>query len=103
MVEVNNWLSEEDFAIHWHGLSLKDGNDKDCVVGLTQSQFGLVKASFVNSDWGTMKLELFGKNDSSLLDRFPTLTIVTRYHAHSEVQGSDRLYGPLVVRSTTGN
>ena len=75
----NNLADNEGLAIHWHGLYMRNANDMDGTLGLTQSAI---------PQGGSMRYE-FDIAD----DQCGTFW----YHAHSQLQRADGLYGGLVV------
>lgn len=83
-VEVNVYNDIEEnghpgVAIHWHGLTMKDANEMDGVVGLTQCA-------------------IQSKTRFTYRFRIPDHQAGTFwYHAHSGVQRADGLYGGFVV------
>ncbi|KUJ20809.1 uncharacterized protein LY89DRAFT_611217 [Mollisia scopiformis] len=87
VIEVYNGLEVEGTAIHWHGLKMQNMNNMDGVVGLTQSPI-LPGESF------TYKFTILEEQAGTFW-----------YHAHSELQRADGLYGPLIVheRLNTAN
>ncbi|KAG5927906.1 hypothetical protein E4U42_001583 [Claviceps africana] len=83
-VEVNVYNGVEQWghpgvSIHWHGLTMKDANEMDGVVGLTQCAIRY-KKSF------TYRFRIPDDEAGTFW-----------YHAHSEVQRADGLYGGIVV------
>lgn len=81
IVHVENALESADdgISIHWHGLYMKGHNDMDGAVGFTQCAIPP----------GRNLTYEFGISD----DQHGTFW----YHAHSEAQRSDGLYGGLVI------
>lgn len=79
IVHVENDLKEEGTAIHWHGLNMRDANNMDGAIGITQS---LIAPG-----------EIFTYNFSISDDQYGTFW----YHAHDQVQRADGLYGGIVV------
>lgn len=79
VVHVTNSLEEEGLSIHWHGLHMRNANSMDGAVGFTQCPIpshGLFTYEFDIED-----------NQSGTF----------WWHAHSQVQRGDGLYGGLVV------
>ena len=75
----NNLTDEQGLSIHWHGLFMRNANDMDGTLGLTQSaipQGGAMKYEFEIAD-----------------DQCGTFW----YHAHSQLQRADGLYGGLII------
>ncbi|TVY28515.1 Laccase-2, partial [Lachnellula hyalina] len=79
MVEVKNGLDDEGTAIHWHGLSMKGVNEMDGVVGVTQ-------CAIAPGQHFTYKFKIQDDQAGTFW-----------YHAHSDVQRADGLYGAFVV------
>lgn len=80
-----NGVETEDTAIHWHGLEMRGFNDMDGVIGVTQSPIRPgesfeYKFKISNNQAGTFW-----------------------YHAHSELQRADGLYGALIVHEASAN
>ncbi|OJJ51726.1 hypothetical protein ASPZODRAFT_55640 [Penicilliopsis zonata CBS 506.65] len=78
-VEVWNSLADEEVSIHWHGLLMRGANHMDGATGITQCAIP-PGASYTYR----FRIEQEG-------------TFWYEYHAHSDVQRSDGLYGGLVV------
>lgn len=79
-IHVLNLLpDDEEVAIHWHGLHMRDANRMDGVVGVTQEAI-ISRKSFLYD---------FQIAD----DQAGTFW----YHSHSELQRADGLYGGLIV------
>ncbi|KAN0090500.1 multicopper oxidase [Hyaloscypha variabilis] len=78
-IEVFNF-SEEEISLHWHGLHMRGANHMDGPVGITQCAI---------------------KQGGKFTYRVPIgdQTGTFWYHAHSEVQRADGLYGGLIVHS----
>ncbi|KAH8805453.1 iron transport multicopper oxidase fet3 [Xylogone sp. PMI_703] len=78
-IEVFN-SAEEEVSLHWHGLHMRGANHMDGPVGITQCAI---------------------KQGRSFTYRVPIGDQVGTfwYHAHSEVQRADGLYGGLVVHN----
>jgi FtsP/CotA-like multicopper oxidase with cupredoxin domain len=75
----NNLTGEEGLAMHWHGLFMRNANKMDGALGLTQSAIpsgGIMVYEYDIAD-----------------DQCGTFW----YHAHSQLQSADGLYGGLVV------
>jgi FtsP/CotA-like multicopper oxidase with cupredoxin domain len=70
---------DEGLSIHWHGLNMKGSNEMDGAVGFTQCPIPKGK------DF-TYEFQI----DSAQSGTF-------WYHAHSQVQRADGLYGGLIV------
>ncbi|TVY13380.1 L-ascorbate oxidase [Lachnellula arida] len=79
VVEVKNRLDEEGTAIHWHGLSMQGVNEMDGVVEVTQ-------CAIAPGQHFTYKFKIQDDQAGTFW-----------YHAHSDVQRADGLYGALVV------
>lgn len=79
IIHVKNELESEGVSIHWHGLSMRKANSMDGAVGITQCPIRQGK-SF------TYDFEV-DENQSGTF----------WWHAHSEVQRGDGMYGGLVV------
>jgi FtsP/CotA-like multicopper oxidase with cupredoxin domain len=75
----NNIEDDEGLSIHWHGLNMKGTNHMDGAVGLTQCPIPKGKMF-------TYEFEIDKAQHGSYW-----------YHAHSQVQRADGLYGGLVV------
>jgi len=78
-VEVINGLDDEGVAIHWHGLWMRDYNNMDGAVGITQDP---IQAG-----------ERFVYRFKIMEDQVGTFW----YHAHNQEQRSDGLSGALIV------
>ena len=79
VVHVTNSLASEGVSIHWHGLEMRGANEMDGAVGINQCPIppgGTFTYDFVigNENYGTFW-----------------------WHAHSQVQRGDGMYGGLVV------
>jgi FtsP/CotA-like multicopper oxidase with cupredoxin domain len=81
IVHVENGLTADDegVSIHWHGLYMNGFNDMDGAVGFTQCPI---------PPGGNMTYDFRIDND-----QHGTFW----YHAHSQVQRGDGLYGGLVI------
>ncbi|TVY84216.1 Oxidoreductase ptaE [Lachnellula suecica] len=78
-IRVTNGLAEEGVSIHWHGLHMRNANSMDGAVGCTQCPITSGK---------TFKYEFdVDENQSGTF----------WWHAHSQVQRGDGMYGGLVV------
>ncbi|VBB83984.1 Putative Multicopper oxidase [Podospora comata] len=77
-VKVNNLIWDESTTIHWHGIHQRNTTWMDGVAGISQCAIPPGK-SF------TYEFEI--------IDQRGTFW----YHAHSKVQYTDGLYGPIVV------
>ncbi|KAG5930702.1 hypothetical protein E4U53_002171, partial [Claviceps sorghi] len=75
---VKQW-GHPGVSIHWHGLTMKDANEMDGVMGLTQCAIRY-KKSF------TYRFRIADDQAGTFW-----------YHAHSGVQRADGLYGGIVV------
>lgn len=80
VINVSNQLAgDEGISIHWHGLHMRNQNQYDGAVGLTQnpispgSNFTYV-ITIADDQWGTFW-----------------------YHAHDQVQRADGLFGAFIV------
>ena len=78
-VHVQNDLHDEGLSIHWHGLNMKGTNEMDGAVGFTQCPI---------PEGGNFTYEF-------QIDDLQSGTFW--YHAHSQVQRADGLYGGLIV------
>ncbi|KAG0647113.1 Cell surface ferroxidase fetC [Hyphodiscus hymeniophilus] len=78
-IEIFNF-AEEEVSLHWHGLHMRGANHMDGPVGVTQCTI---------------------KHGRSFTYRIPTdeQEGTFWYHAHSEVQRADGLYGGLVIHN----
>lgn len=85
-IHVTNQLRgpEEKISIHWHGLNMRSANSMDGASGFTQCSIPS-GGSFVYD------FEI----DSDSVGTF-------WYHAHSDVQRGDGMYGGLVVHDVKG-
>lgn len=79
VVHVTNNLSEDGISIHWHGLKMRNRNSMDGAIGITQCPIS-VGGKF------TYEFEV----DEDQAGTF-------WWHAHSQVQRGDGMYGGLVV------
>ncbi|KAF8849353.1 hypothetical protein BDZ45DRAFT_680586 [Acephala macrosclerotiorum] len=79
IVEVYNGLESEDTAIHWHGLEMRDANAMDGVVGLTQSPIR-------PGETFTYRFKISDDQTGTFW-----------YHAHSELQRADGVYGTMII------
>ncbi|KAK4204973.1 multicopper oxidase-domain-containing protein [Triangularia verruculosa] len=77
-VKVNNHLPDESTAIHWHGIHQRNTTWMDGVTGV--SQCGIPPGKTFTYEF-------------HLIDQRGTFW----YHAHSKVQYTDGLYGPIVI------
>jgi FtsP/CotA-like multicopper oxidase with cupredoxin domain len=78
-IHVTNQLDSDAVSIHWHGLSMRGANAMDGAPGFTQCSI-LPGASF------TYEFDI----DADASGTF-------WYHAHSQVQRGDGMYGGLIV------
>ncbi|KAH7364873.1 multicopper oxidase family protein [Rhexocercosporidium sp. MPI-PUGE-AT-0058] len=79
VIHVTNSLPSEETSFHWHGLEMRGSNNMDGAVGLTQCPIPSGRSftyEFVVSE-----------------ENFGTFW----WHAHSQVQRGDGMYGGLVV------
>lgn len=76
---------EGGISIHWHGLAMRDANEMDGVVGLTQCAIGLGRSY-------TYRFRIADTQHGTFW-----------YHAHSGVQLADGLYGGLVVHQPSSS
>ncbi|KAH7400450.1 multicopper oxidase family protein [Cadophora sp. MPI-SDFR-AT-0126] len=79
LIHVTNSLASEGVSIHWHGLEMRGANEMDGAVGITQCHI-LPEKSFIYDF--VIGSENFG---------------TFWWHAHSQVQRGDGMYGGLVV------
>ncbi|KAK0745162.1 multicopper oxidase-domain-containing protein [Apiosordaria backusii] len=77
-VRVNNHLPDESTTIHWHGIHQRNTTWMDGVAGI--SQCGIPPGKSFTYEY-------------QIIDQRGTFW----YHAHSKVQYTDGLYGPIVV------
>ena len=79
VVHVTNELSSGDgVSIHWHGLEMRNANHMDGAVGLTQCPIPVNRTFTYEFDVGQQAGTFW-------------------WHAHSQVQRGDGMYGGLVV------
>lgn len=78
-IHVTNGLEAEGVSIHWHGLNMRGANDMDGAVGLTQCSIP-VGETFV------YEFEISEEQAGTFW-----------WHAHSQVQRGDGMYGGLIV------
>lgn len=79
VIHVENELESEGISIHWHGLYMRNANSMDGAVGITQCPIPGGKSFTYNFE--------VDENQSGTF----------WWHAHSEVQRGDGMYGGLVV------
>ncbi|OMP82501.1 Laccase-2 [Diplodia seriata] len=79
LVEVHN-EAVNSTSIHWHGLYQNGTNSMDGTVGITQCPI---------APGSSMRYEFSAANQSGTY----------WYHSHMAMQGSDGLFGPLVIHS----
>jgi FtsP/CotA-like multicopper oxidase with cupredoxin domain len=79
VIHVTNDLVDKDISIHWHGLSMRNANAMDGAVGFTQCPI---------SPGGKFTYEF---------EIEQTTSGTFWWHAHSQVQRGDGMYGGLVV------
>lgn len=79
IIHVKNELESEGISIHWHGLHMRNANAMDGAVGITQCP--LPKGRGFTYDFE--------------VDEYQSGTFW--WHAHSEIQRGDGMYGGLVV------
>ena len=75
----NNLADDEGLSIHWHGLFMRSANDMDGTLGITQPAI---------PQGGSMKYEF---------DVAEEQCGTFWYHAHSQLQRADGLYGGLII------
>ena len=84
IVQVKNNLTTEGVSIHWHGLHMRNANSMDGAVGFTQCSIPV---------GGTFSYDfLIDENQSGTF----------WWHAHSQVERGDGLYGGLVIHKPEG-
>ncbi|GJN67754.1 hypothetical protein PLICBS_001782 [Purpureocillium lilacinum] len=71
--------THDGLAVHWHGMLMKEANEMDGVVGVTQ-------CSIRPTDSFTYKFQIPQEQHGTFW-----------YHAHSAVKRADGLYGGLIV------
>jgi len=76
---VTNTLASEGVSIHWHGLEMRGANQMDGAVGITQCPVSPGETFIYDSVVGNENVGTFW------------------WHAHSQVQRGDGMYGGLVV------
>ncbi|OKL58237.1 hypothetical protein UA08_06387 [Talaromyces atroroseus] len=76
---VRNDLEDEEISLHWHGLYMRGANTMDGATGVTQCGIGPGKSFWYNFTISEAQSGTFW------------------YHAHSNVQRADGLYGGFVV------
>lgn len=80
IIHVTNSLSsEEGVSIHWHGLHMRNANSMDGAVGFTQ-------CPIANGTTFTYKFDVDKEQAGTFW-----------WHAHSQVQRGDGMYGGLVI------
>jgi FtsP/CotA-like multicopper oxidase with cupredoxin domain len=83
IVNVTNALEDEGLAIHWHGLEMRNANDMDGAVGITQRPIETGNSMVYDF--------IIGDHESGTF----------WYHGHDKTQRDDGLYGSLVVHKPT--
>ncbi|WPH04661.1 multicopper oxidase [Acrodontium crateriforme] len=79
VIEVENGLSDEGLALHWHGLTMRGANDMDGAVGVTQDPIPAGRK---------FKYEVpIGDDESGTF----------WWHAHENLQRGEGLFGGLVI------
>jgi FtsP/CotA-like multicopper oxidase with cupredoxin domain len=78
-IDVQNDLSDEGVTLHWHGLKLLGQNLFDGVVGFTQCPIPAGKSFTYSIQIGDQEYGTFW------------------WHAHSQVQRGDGIFGGLVI------
>jgi FtsP/CotA-like multicopper oxidase with cupredoxin domain len=81
VIQVINALPSEGVSIHWHGLEMRGSNAMDGAVGLTQCPIPSNKTFTYEFRIGDDEAGTFW------------------WHAHSQVQRGDGMYGGLVVHT----
>jgi FtsP/CotA-like multicopper oxidase with cupredoxin domain len=81
VIHVTNALPSEGVSIHWHGLEMRGFNAMDGAVGLTQCPMPANKTFTYEFRIGDGEAGTFW------------------WHAHSQVQRGDGMYGGLVVHT----
>ncbi|KAE8443035.1 hypothetical protein EG329_002429 [Mollisiaceae sp. DMI_Dod_QoI] len=79
VIHVTNSLESEGVSMHWHGLEMRNANDMDGAVGFSQCSIPPGKTFTYAFDMGEEQAGTFW------------------WHAHSQVQRGDGMYGGLVV------
>ncbi|KAF8860867.1 hypothetical protein BDZ45DRAFT_587758 [Acephala macrosclerotiorum] len=79
VIHVTNHVASEGVSIHWHGVEMRDANEMDGAVGLTQCPISEGRSFTYEFEIGDEQAGTFW------------------WHAHSEVQRGDGMYGGLVV------
>jgi hypothetical protein len=78
-IHVINQLADEGISIHWHGLQMRNANSMDGAVGFTQCPIPAGKKFTYEFDVDEEQSGTFW------------------WHAHSQTQRGDGMYGGLVV------
>lgn len=78
-IHVTNQLVDEGVSIHWHGLQMRNANSMDGAVGFTQCPIPPGKVF-------TYEFDVDGEQSGTFW-----------WHAHSQTQRGDGMYGGLVV------
>ncbi|CAK7218702.1 hypothetical protein SEUCBS140593_003643 [Sporothrix eucalyptigena] len=85
VIAVTNNLPDEGISFHWHGLHMRGANHMDGPVGVNQCA--------IPANGGTFVYEVpTGEQAGTFW-----------YHAHSELQRADGMYGGLVIHAPEGN
>ncbi|KAG4438160.1 hypothetical protein IFR05_006371 [Cadophora sp. M221] len=79
IIHVTNSLASERISIHWHGLEMRGSNNMDGAVGLTQCPIPSGRSFTYEFNVGEENFGTFW------------------WHAHSQVQRGDGMYGGLIV------
>lgn len=85
VIHVSNQLAGEGLSIHWHGLQMRNANLMDGAVGFTQCPIPAGKKFTYEFDIDEEQSGTFW------------------WHAHSQVQRGDGMYGGLVVHKPAGS
>ena len=79
IIHVTNKLADEGVSIHWHGLQMRNANSMDGAVGFTQCPIPAGRKFTYEFDIDKQQSGTFW------------------WHAHSQTQRGDGMYGGLVV------
>ena len=79
VIHVTNDLPSEGVSIHWHGLDMRDANSMDGAVGFTQCPI-FSGGKFI------YEFDISGEQSGTFW-----------WHAHSQVERGDGMYGGLVI------
>ncbi|CAG8959839.1 hypothetical protein HYFRA_00001748 [Hymenoscyphus fraxineus] len=79
IVHVTNKLNAESLSVHWHGLHMRNANSMDGATGITQ-------CPIPEGTTFTYDFKVDGNQSGTFW-----------WHAHSQVQRGDGMYGGLVV------